>query len=304
VEGIGKSIFDMSHIASSSYEHEKDFEIIIDLLTKVRPPERLNDYLTKVDIEENLASESVRANTRIWFDDDQPIGWADVDDFNNLRWEMDGQYQELIGSEIVAWGETCIRNVKEATLDTSCKEDHIERITFLKRHGFQQTSLKSIQLMRSLSEPIPQPELPRGFIIRPIAGNEEAEAVASTHRAAFRTDYMTIEKRLAIMNTSEYDPSLDLVVVAPDGMISAYCTCSVNEEEKTGTTDPVATHPDYQRMGLSQALLLTGLQLLKEHGIKSAHLGTSRENLPMRKSAESIGFTVEYTTLWFSKEVK
>jgi hypothetical protein len=57
-------------------------------------------------------------------------------------------------------------------------------------------------------------------------------------------------------------------------------------------------------MGLSQALLLTGLQLLKEHGIKSAHLGTSRENLPMRKSAESIGFTVEYTTLWFSKEVK
>ena len=104
-------------------------------------------------------------------------------------------------------------------------------------------------MKRNLSEPIPEFELPQGFQIRSVKGVEEAEAIANTHRAAFGTDYMTTENRLVIMNTSEYDPSLDLVVVASDETIAAYCTCSVNEQEKEGWTDPVATHPNYQRKG-------------------------------------------------------
>ena len=297
----------MSHITSRVYKSEEDFQIIIDLLSKHRHPNHRNDYPLKVDIEENLASETVRANTRIWFDDGQPIGWAYVDDFRNLRWEFNTQYDELIGTEIVAWGETCIRKVQSIqeaiTLDTSCRESYTERISFLKRHGFQQTEGTSIGMTRDLSKPIPDPELPNGFIIRSIAGVEEADRVASTHRAAFGTDYMTTERRLAIMNSSEYDPSLDLVVVASDETIAAYCSCSVNETEETGDTDPVAVHPRFQRMGLARALLLRGMQLLKERGMMSAHLGTSGDNIAMQKTAESVGFTLEYTNLWFSKEV-
>jgi hypothetical protein len=78
----------MSHVSSRIYESEKDFQIILDLLTKVRPSTHLNDHPVKVDIEENLASEEIRANTRLWFDEGQPIGWAYVDEFNNLRWEL------------------------------------------------------------------------------------------------------------------------------------------------------------------------------------------------------------------------
>ena len=96
----------MSNISSRSYNSQEDFQIIIDLLSQLRPSERINEYPTKVDIEENLASETVRANTRLWFDNGQPIGWAYVDDFRNLRWEFDSQYDEVIGAEIVAWGET------------------------------------------------------------------------------------------------------------------------------------------------------------------------------------------------------
>ena len=155
----------------------------------------------------------------------------------------------------------------------------------MKRYGFHQTEDTSIGMMRDLSEPIPEPELPQGFVIRPIAGVKEAAAVASTHRAAFGTDYMTTERRLAIMNSSEYDPSLDLVIIAPDGTIAAYCTCSVNEEEKAGDTDPIAVHPQFQRMRLARALLLRGMQLLKERGMMSAHLGTSGDNIAMQKNS-------------------
>ena len=114
---------------------------------------------------------------------------------------------------------------------------------------------------------------------------------------------MTTEKRLAIMNTREYDPSLDLVVMAPDRIIAAYCTCSVDPQKKSGSTDPVATHPRYQRSGLARALLLKGMRLLKARGMLSARLGTSGDNLAMQKTAESVGFSVEYRNLWFSKEI-
>ncbi len=296
----------MNHITSRLYQGEKDFHVMIDLIVRLRTPERLSDYPDKVNLEENLASAAIRTNTRLWFDEDQPVGWAFVDEFNNIWWELEDKYEEILGSQIVEWGETCIRkmaNGESATLDTSCREDYTARIAFLKRHGFQPTETTTVRMIRILSEPIPGSKLPEGFTIRPLAGKQEAEAVAAMHRAAFGTDYMTTENRLAIMNTSEYDLSLDLVVIAPDGTIAGNCICSVNAQEKAGSTDPVATHPRYQGLGLGGALLLTGLRLLKERGMLSAHLGTSGDNIAMQKLASSVGFSVEYKTLWFSKDV-
>lgn len=307
MEETNESVQLMNNISSRIYEDKKDFQIILDLLVRVRPAKHINDYPVKVDLEEQFASAMIRENTRLWFDGDQSVAWAFVDDFNNLRWELDSKYEEVLGTDIVAWGEACIRKTlaenETGSLDASCREDYSGRVSFLKRHGFKQTDDTSIYMRRPLSEPIPDPILPPGFIIRPIKGKEEADAVASTHRAAFGTEYMTTENRLAIMSTSEYDPTLDLLAIAPNGDIAAYCSCSVNERDKEGFTDPVATHPKYQRMGLSRALLLTGMKLLKERGMESAHLGTSGENIAMQKTAESVGFQVEYRTLWFTKEV-
>ena len=286
----------MKRITSRKYESRADFQIILDLLVRIRPPQHLNDYPVRVDIEENLSSEAIRANTRLWFDGDQPIAWAYVDEFNNLRWELDSRHEETLGAEIVAWGEACIRKTlsedESTTLDASCREDYSGRIAFLKRHGFHQTDDTSVSMNRPLSEPIPEPELPPGFVIRPIMGRQEAEAVASAHRAAFGTDYMTTESRLAIMSTSEYNPSLDLLVIAPDGVIAAYCTCSTNDLTRIGWTDPVATRPNFQRRGLARALLLEGMRLLRERGMQFAKLGTSGDNVAMQRTAAAEGFRI------------
>ena len=305
---IPSGMINMRQITNRLYEGEKDFQIILDLLVRLRPVPHINDYPVKVDLEERFASAMICENTRLWFDDGQPIAWAFVDEFNNLLWELNDQYEETLGVEIIAWGEACVRKTltknESKNLDASCREDFASRISFLRRHGFLQTKDRSIYMMRPLSEPIPNPTLPPGFIIRPIKGIEEAEAVAAMHRAAFGTDYMTTENRLAIMSTSEYDPSLDLLAIAPGGEIAAYCSCSIKEGEKRSMTDPVATHPQYQQRGLARALILTGMKLLKERGMESAHLGTSGENIAMQKAAASVGFRVEHQTLWYSKEVK
>jgi len=297
----------MTTISSRLYEGKKDFQIMLDLMNKVRPAKHANDYPVKVDIEENLEVEKIRANTKLWFNGSQLIGWVYVDDFHNLRWELDKSFSDTVGAEMVEWGAECTRKTLAAgetsTLDASCREDYKDRLDFLSRHGFHQTDLVSISMKRILSKPIPNPALPQGFQIRPVKGVEEAKAIASTHRAAFGTDYMTTENRLIIMNSSEYDPALDLVVVAPDGAIAAYCTCST-DPSGLGTTDPVGVHPNHQRKGLARALLLKGMQLLKERGMKTAQFTTSGDNVAMQKSGESAGFCLEHKIFWFEKDIK
>jgi mycothiol synthase len=73
--------------------------------------------------------------------------------------------------------------------------------------------------------------------------------------------------------------------------------------QKEGWTDPVGTHPAHRRQGLAQALIITGMHVLKERGIDTALLGTSSTNEAMQHTAEKIGYRSVHTTLWFSKTI-
>jgi mycothiol synthase len=174
-------------------------------------------------------------------------------------------------------------------------------MAWLTRHGFQLQALRTLRFIRSLSESIPDPQLHTGFAIRPVAGPAEVEALVALHRAAFGTDNMTIEERRAMMSGPDYLPELDLVAVASDGRLAGFCVCDIHTEENAvtgrseGYTDPIGVHPDFQKQGLARALILTGLHLLREHGLVYATLGTSSENAAMQAAAHSAGFRLEST---------
>lgn len=307
----------MLTLFNRTYSGEKDLQAMLDLLIAARPPERVTDYPSLVDLQELLATREVQENTRLWLDvHDNLLGYAFVDHYHNLRFEIHPQITgPVIESQMVNWGVECIRRaVREGgeplTLDASCREDNTRQIEILERNGFVRQGERSLHLTRSLDEPIPTPQIPTGFSLRHVLGEQEVEALVALHRAAFGTEHMTVEERLAMMHVPEYDPQLDLLAVAPDGRLAAYCFCSISEQEnrhsgrKEGWTDPVATHPDFQRRGLAKALLLRGLQKLKERGMQMALIGTSGENLAMQKAAQAVGFQVKSTTVWFAKSVE
>ena len=195
------------------------------------------------------------------------------------------------------------------TLDAVCREEDTARLAWLTRYGFQSQAVRTLRFTRSLSEPIPDPQLPAGFSIRPVAGPVEVEALVALHRAAFGTDNMTTEERRAMMSGPDYLPELDLVAVASDGRLAGFCICGIHTEENAvtgrseGYTDPIGVHPDFQKQGLARALILTGLRLLRERGLAYATLGTSSENVAMQAAAQSAGFQLESSKVWFSKAV-
>lgn len=306
----------MTILVNRTYSGASDLQPMLDLLVAARPACRIAAYPGIVDLREILALSEVQANTRLWLGaNDQVAAFALVDQYNNLCFEIDQlAANSEIEAEIVAWGEKCIRRAVQAsdeswTLDASCRDDDSERIALLERNGFVRQEGCSLHMARSLDAPIPTPQVPTGFSIRPVAGEHEARELVALHRAAFDSENMTVEERLAMMRALEYDQELDLLAVAPDARLAAYCMCSISQEENKrsgrneGHTDPVATHPDFQRRGLARALLLTGLHKLKQRGIELAVLGTSSDNVAMQRVALAVGFCVESTTLWFAKPV-
>jgi ribosomal protein S18 acetylase RimI-like enzyme len=289
-------------------------QAMIDLLLAVRPIERLADYPGIGDLHELLDTPDMSANTRVWHDADGRLAAFAVVDLSlrNLLFELAPQATDAIGPLVIAWGLERIRFAepdpgRPLTLDTCCAEDNPARVALLERHGFVTQPERTLRMIRALAEPIPLPQWPDGFRVRHLAGESEVAAYVALHRAAFGTQYMTVENRLAVMRAQNYDPELDLVAVAPDGALAAFCVCQVHRGEnatggrKHGWTDPVGTHPNHRRLGLARALLLTGLQRLKERGMDSALLGTLNTNIAMQRLAESAGFRALSSILWFWK---
>ena len=300
---------------SRLYTGAQDRDSMIELLTAARTADRITDYPSIVDLHEELAVRRVRDQTRLWFDGEELVAFAFVDSYNTLCFEFSSDSASPgITSEIVAWGVACIRRTTQdrgesSALHASCRADDSERIALLRRHQFLKKEIQTLQLVRSLAGPIPTPRIPAGFCIRHVAGEQEVAALVALHRAAFGTQNMTVEQRLAMMRVPDYDPELDLLAISPEGRFAAYCMCSINQEENErtgrseGYTDPVATHPDFQRRGLARALLLTGFHKLKQRDIDTAVLHTSSNNIAMQRTAQAVGYRVQATKLWFAKPV-
>jgi ribosomal protein S18 acetylase RimI-like enzyme len=297
-------------IASRPYQGTVDQEAIIQLIARIRPRQRLADYPSVVDLQELFSLAEVQRRTRLWFQDPGRLaGYAFVDDLSNLYWEADPESGSAFEGALLDW---VIAEADQAAQERrqsdppgiSCRSDDRRRITLLEQRGFRGQP-GALRLARSLEQPIPAPVLPPGFSLRPSRGAAEAEAWVALHRAAHQTELMTVERRLSITGVEDYDPALDLVAVAPDGRLAAYCVGSISRREneltgcKAGYTDPAATHPDFQRRGLCRALLCAVMQLLRERGMETARLGTSRENQAMRLAAEGVGFRVESETFWY-----
>ena len=307
----------MSILISRTFQGQDDLQSMTSLLQQLRQRGQ-KVYPVATDLFEELADAQVQAGARLWqHSNGELAGFAYVSQWQNLvdAFAAD-EFTPAVEQELMDWAVNVMaeRNrVKgeHLTLDASTLEDDLEQVALLERHGFIRQAETSLLLARSLELPIPEPQLPPGFTIRPMAGEPELEAYVALHRAAFGTENMTLDYRRSIMSAPDYQPELDLVAVAPDGSLAAFCVCQIFADDKPraggkreGWTDPLGTHPRWQRRGLALALILEGMRLLKAKGMDTALMGTSSTNLAMQRTAEKAGFQVASNTLWYSKSVE
>lgn len=307
----------MTDLKSRPFAQPEDLQAMTALLRRLREAGQ-QVYPIATDLHEELDDADARASVRLWENDEGELfGFSYVSSWQNLVDAFrENAFTPEVEREMISQAVRTVQNRNATsgstdTLDASTLESDTHRKDFLLRHGFKQQTETSLLMARKLDETLPQPVLAPGFLIRPMAGESELEEYVTLHRAAFGTEHMTLEYRRSIMSAPDYQPDLDLVAIAPDGRLAAFCVCQIFPDDSPraggkheGWTDPIGTAPGFQRQGLAKALMVTGMLLLKARSIDTVLMGTSSTNTAMQHTAESLGFHTVSNTLWFSKTVE
>ena len=141
-----------------------------------------------------------------------------------------------------------------------------------------------------------RPSLAEGYRIRPLAGPDEIPARVEVHRAAFTPSRLTVEKYERLQTLPHYRTDDDLVVVAPDGGFAAFAMAWWDPAGLVGEFEPVGTHPDHQRRGLSRALLTGGCSATRSAALAWCRSTPMRRIQPPRRSTRRWASTGEPST--------
>ena len=289
---------------------------VIDFRRACTTRENAYDYPTAADLYELLDTSTDQTTTRacLWEDEG-----GNITAFAILALRYCNCYflisphihSSNIETNMLDWAARQLRETGDCSvIDTPCRDIDSERVALLERHGFTRQETQTLYMTRLLSEPIPPAIFPEGFTLRPATGEQELDAIVTLHQEAFGTQNMTRETRQAIMNNPAYIPELDLLLEAPDGTLAAFCYCTIPGEanELSGRSEGeiaiIGTDPAYQKRGLGRAMLLAGLQRLKDFGVKTATLGTGSENSSAHTLYFSAGFEISHRSLWYSKSIR
>jgi mycothiol synthase len=183
--------------------------------------------------------------------------------------------------------------------DDEVLDQHFNTQGYRRRRG-------CVLLSRNLDKTIPPVQLGEGFVIRACMGEPEVAARASAQYGAFDSPaaFDPYLKRFThFMRSPVYNPDLDIVAVAPDGRVGAFCIVWTDPINEVGLFEPVGAHPDFQRNGLGRAVMQEGLCRLQERGMKSAIVSTGENNLPAIKLNESVGFRLVKQLGTYEKDV-
>jgi GNAT superfamily N-acetyltransferase len=148
----------------------------------------------------------------------------------------------------------------------------------LTKRGFQCMDLKEYKHRRSLDEPLPDAPATPGYTIRALGDGLELLERCYAMGLGFRKDDVNAARAKrdhpewyrSLQSASLYRRDLDLIVVASDGSIAAFCTIWFDDVTRTACFEPVATVPAHQRRGLARSIMIEGMHRLKNMGCKVA----------------------------------
>ncbi len=241
---------------------------------------------------------------RLWHADaGKLVGYAMMGEDPAFNWQILPAYEwSGIEDEAWAWIETRLADLRQrdaklwgGNLVSGARQDNARRIAFLKQHGFQYCGdFAEVNMLRSLDEPIPDVTLPAGYEVRAVAADEISNRAAGQRDVwlPWTVGNITDDDYAYFMRLPGYHRDLDIVAVAPDGVIAAYVNGWIDPINRIGDFGPVGAIPEYRRRGLTRAVLLEGLRRMKAHGMNRVCVSTGISNTAARNLYESVGFRV------------
>ena len=293
---------------SRLYESVQDLQQMLDLLMEARAQTSDWRYAHVGELLFNFFMVACHLNPlehiRLWFHGQQMIGFAMLAEDPNFDFQVLPAYEwQGIEAEAWLWAEDRIaelRKLDEKRWGEPCvsgaRQDNPQRMAFLEQCGFRQGGqFSEVNMIRSLEEPIPVVKIPAGCQVRSMGGVEDLPNRAEAQREVWypwTVGDVSDENYAYFMTLPGYDLDLDVVGVAPDGVIASYVNGWRDPVNKIGDFGPLGAREAYRGQGLTRAVLTECLRRMQAHGMNRVCISTGVTNTPAIRLYESVGFEI------------
>lgn len=123
--------------------------------------------------------------------------------------------------------------------------------------------------------------LPEGFSVCSLAVENDLNKVSKVFWRGFNHEgepdmKQELEDRELMQSAPNFDKRLNMVVKTPDGHYGSYAGIWYEHSRNIAYVEPVATDPDYRRMGLGKAAVLESIKAVHSlYGADKAYVGTA-----------------------------
>ncbi|MCP4362824.1 MAG: GNAT family N-acetyltransferase [Chloroflexi bacterium] len=185
-----------------------------------------------------------------------------------------------------------------------CEGNKVQK-AILTRRGYTKGKLETVFRKRTLDRVGSETVLPKGYTIQEVQTLSEEQF---TERAMVESQIFGGTITIAFLHELQispiYRPELDLVIMAPNGSIAAFCVIWFDERHCTGYFEPIGTVAVHRRLGLGKMLMLEGFRRLHKMGATTVYLGNSADNSASNQLYELVGMSVfDQECLW-QKEIR
>jgi mycothiol synthase len=289
------------------YQNEEDYWRIRKFLREVSLLNDRHDYswsLLRWDywvwhVNMNICHFKLEDSVHLWEVDEQIVAVLNPDSTGEAFFRIHPAYrsEELLCEMLDA---------AEARLPTQKEDDRRELIAWVNegdglhkeiliRRGYARSKYKAEHMrQRDLTQPVPDSVPPDGYTVRALGDESELPARSWLSWKGFHPDepddkYQGWEWYKNVQRVPLYRRDLDIVAVASDGELSAFCTVWFDDVTRTAVFEPVATHPDHQKRGLGKAVMSEGLRRAQRLGANLAMVSSYSDGAHALYA--SMGFT-------------
>ena len=159
------------------------------------------------------------------------------------------------------------------------KEDDAAFESMLRTQGYEQEPASHWSMCQYvIPDPFPPIHLRDGYRLMSLADDNDLVKVDRVLWRGFNHPGEPpadgVEDRKKMQSGPNFRKDLAIVVEAPDGAFVSFGGLWFDPVNKIGYVEPVATDPDYRRMGLGKAAVLESIRRCGELGATVAYVGT------------------------------
>ncbi|MCP4424718.1 MAG: GNAT family N-acetyltransferase [Chloroflexi bacterium] len=218
----------------------------------------------------------------IWEAEGKIVGVAHLEHYmGSAYFEFDPAY-DFLRREALAYAEENLRAVTndKKVLSAYINDQDTAFQAIAAEKGYQKQSRSGRMSRFVIPHPFPAITLPDGFQLRSLVENNDLYRLCRLlyrgfgHGEELPDDDDVTDGNEFMQSAPNYQMDINIVIEAPDGGFAAYCGMWYEPVNRIAYVEPVATDPDYRRMGLASAAVLEGIRRCAARGATVAYVGS------------------------------